>query len=318
MSATEDRQNLRGSTRLLYDELTVQQAHPIILSASSSLIEYTDLAGKTRLLFSTCSDKSSAIGRVVAGSKARTAIVAEHLAIPTPVAVVCSTIRDARKFLSAHRMIVTKPLGSDGGSGVSTNIMTEEELRRAYGYAKDYSARVIAQQHIIGADVRLLTVGGKFSTAVIREPASVIGDGVSSTIELITIANETSPRNDPDFLSILPIKMQAARRFLGESLNAIPALGQKVRTTGPANVSLGGSLHEATHLVTAEMIADAEKISQKLGLGICGVDMMWDQQENRHYLIEINATPGIDIHNDPISGTKSDCVEQYVRWLIAA
>lgn len=318
MSASEERQNLRGSTRLLYDELTVQQASPIILSASSSLIEYTDQGGKTRLLFSTCSDKSSAIGRVVAGSKARTALIAEHLEIPTPIAVVCSTIRDARKFLAAHHMIVTKPLGSDGGSGVSTNIITEEELHRAYGYAKDYSARVIAQQHIIGADVRLLTVGGKFSTAVIREPAFVTGDGVSTVLELITSANAAPPRNDPKFLSILPIKLQAARRFLGEALHNVPTLGQKVRTTGPANVSLGGSLHEATHLVTAAMIADAEKISQKLGLGICGVDMMWDQKKNRHYLIEINATPGIDIHNDPFSGTQSDCVQQYVRWLVAA
>jgi cyanophycin synthetase len=317
MSAIEERQKLRGSTRLLYDELVVQQAHPTILSASSSLIEYTDKSGGIRLLFSTCSEKSSAIGRVIAGSKARTALIAEHLSIPTPTAIICTTIRDAHKFLTTHHMIVTKPLGSDGGSGVSTNITTKEQLRRAYGYAKDYSARVIAQQHIVGADVRLLTVGGKFSTAVIREPAFVIGDGISTTLELITHANTTPPRNNPSFLSILPINLQAARRFLGVALQDIPVRGQKIRTTGPANVSLGGSLHEATHLVTPAMIADAEKISRRLGLGICGVDMMWNQEANRHYLIEINATPGIDIHNDPYSGTKSDCVQKYVQWLVS-
>jgi D-alanine-D-alanine ligase-like ATP-grasp enzyme len=81
-------------------------------------------------------------------------------------------------------------------------------------------------------------------------------------------------------------------------------------------VSLGGSLYEATHLVMPTMIADAEIISQKLKLGICGVDIMWNQKTNKHYLIEVNATPGIDIHNDPASGTSSDCVEQYVAWLV--
>ncbi len=318
MKTTEARQNLRGSTRLLYDELIVQQAHPFIIDVSTSLIEYTDQQGVTRLLFSTCSEKSSAIGLSIAGSKARTALVADHLAISTPPSIICSSIRDARKFLATHRMIVTKPLGNDGGSGVSTNIKTKEELRRAYDYAKEYGKRVIAQQHIIGADVRLLTVGGTFSSAVIREPASVTGDGTSTIEQLIIDANNSSPRNDSAFMSILPIKMQAARRFLDTALQDIPALGQKIRTTGPANVSLGGSLREATHLVTPAMIADAEKISQKLGLGICGVDMMWDQEANRHYLIEINATPGIDIHNDPFSDTKSDCVQQYVRWLVAA
>jgi D-alanine-D-alanine ligase-like ATP-grasp enzyme len=65
------------------------------------------------------------------------------------------------------------------------------------------------------------------------------------------------------------------------------------------------------------MIRDAETITKKLGLGICGVDIMWNQQTNKYYLIEVNATPGIDIHDDPFSGTSSDCVERYVDWLIA-
>lgn len=317
MTTATTSQNLRGSTQLLYDELIVQQAHPLIIDASTSLLEYTDRQGATRLLFSTCSEKTSAIGLSIAGSKARTALIAAHLAIPTPPSIICSSIRDAHKFLARHDMIVTKPLGNDGGSGVSTNITTKGELRRAYDYAKEYGKRVIAQQHIVGADVRLLTVDGTFSSAVIREPAFVIGDGSSTIEQLITEANNSSPRNDPQFMSILPIKMQSARRFLDAALQDVPLLGEKVRTTGPANVSLGGSLREATHLVTPEMIADAEKISQKLGLGICGVDMMWDQRTNRHYLIEINATPGIDIHNDPSSGTKSDCVQKYVQWLIS-
>ncbi|MNI81695.1 hypothetical protein D3C73_1383370 [compost metagenome] len=74
-------------------------------------------------------------------------------------------------------------------------------------------------------------------------------------------------------------------------------------------------MHEATQLVTPEMITDAEAITKKLGLGICGVDMMWDRKTNRQYLIEVNATPGIDIHNDPFSNTSSDAVARYVQWL---
>lgn len=317
MSIADARQKLRGSTQLLYDELVKQSANPRIINPQASLIEYTDAHGAICVLFNTCSDKSSAAGRAIAGSKTRTAIIADHLNIPTPPSVVCTTIRDAQKFLAEYPTIVTKPLGNDGGSGVSTNIETKEQLRTAYDYARDYSSRVIAQQHIVGADVRLLTIGGTFSSAVIREPAFVTGDGISTTEQLILQANSTSPRNDPNFMSILPIKLQAARRFLGDAIQDTPDAGAEIRTIGPANVSLGGSLQEATHLATAAMIADAERISRYLNLGICGVDMMWDQVAGQYYLIEINATPGIDIHNDPYSGTRSDCVQEYVRWLIA-
>lgn len=317
MTTAKMPENLQGSTRLIYDELIVQAASPVIVDDVLSLLEYTTRSGDTRLLFSTCSDKSSAVGRVVAGSKARTAVIAKRIGIPIPPAVICTSKRDAYKFLDEHGMIVTKPLGSDGGKGVSTNIESIEALREAYGYAREYSRNVIAQKHIDGLDVRLLTVGGKFTSAVIRSPASVTGDGVSTVLELIDRENNTAPRNDPTFTSILPIKERAARRFLGLKIDAIPTLGQAVRVIGPANVSLGGDLHEATHLVTPAMIADAEKISDKLKLGICGVDMMWNKDQNKYYLIEVNATPGIDIHNDPYSGTSSDCVERYVSWLIA-
>lgn len=307
---------LRGSAKLLYDELIRQNAHPIALDSSSSLMEYTDRSEKIHLLYSTCSDKSSALGKVVAESKARTGIMAAHLGISTPASEICHTIRDARKFLSEQREIVLKPLNGSGGRGVTTNIRTEAELRQAYTYAKNYSHSVVAQQHIAGADVRLLTIGGEFCSAVIRKPAHVIGDGVSTTQQLIITANSTSPRSDPEFLSIMPINMLAARRYLGATLLDVPDKDAKIRTTGPANVSLGGSLHEATNIVTTNMIQDAEKISQRLDLGICGVDIMWDRKTNKHYLIEVNATPGIDIHDDPFSGTSSNAVQKYVTWLI--
>ncbi len=311
------REKLSGSTRLLYDELTLKGANPVILNAASSLIEYTDTNDIKRLLFSIVSEKTSAIGRVVAESKARTAVIATHLAIPVPPAVVCQSVRDAVAFLEQYNCVVTKPRSGSGGRGVTTSITDEAALRKAYAYAKGYDQKAVVQQHIIGADVRLLVIDGKFCSAVIRKPAVVTGDGSATVEQLIVAANSTSPRNNPEFLSVLPIDLAAATRYLGESLHSIPDAGARVRTTGPANVSLGGSLHEATTLVTPAMIADAEKISRRLSLGICGVDMMWNQKTNQHYLIEINVSPGIDIHDDPYSGTSSGAVARYVQWLVA-
>lgn len=317
MQQSRLRSILRGSTRLLYDEF-VAQNHPVtIIEANSSLLEFTDLQGVNHLMHSTCSDHSSSVGKTIASSKQLTAKIARTLNIPTPPTVASELIDESYAFFKTHQRVVVKPLHGSGGRGVSTNIRDEETLTKALHYAKQHNDTIVTQQHIIGDDVRLLVIGGKFCSAVIRRPAYVSGDGSSTVEQLIYAANTTSPRNDDTYLSILPIDVAASAHHLGDKLYTTPAKGQRVRVTGPANVSLGGSLHEATHLVTPAMIADAEAISQKLKLGICGVDIMWDRETRNHYLIEVNATPGIDIHDDPFSGTSSDCVQQYVQWLVS-
>lgn len=317
MDSSKTRTQLRGSTQLLYDELIRRDIHVEILDPPSSLLEYTTKSGVTHLLFSTCSDKSSAAGLIIASSKTRTAIVADRIGIPIPAQITCRDIREVRKLLSTHGQIVIKPILGSGGMGVSTNIKTRSELERAYAYAKKYSRKVVAQQHVEGDDVRLLVVDGTFCTAVIRKPAHVIGNGHSTIKELINETNTSPLRNGVLGSSLMHIDQGAAFHFLNDNIHDIAPIGSEIRVVGPANVSLGGSLHEATHLVTSAMIADAEMITKKLGLGIAGVDVIWDRETDKHFLIEINATPGIDIHDDPFSGTSSNCVQKYTDWLIA-
>ncbi|MDN5275025.1 MAG: cyanophycin synthetase [Candidatus Saccharibacteria bacterium] len=319
MNNTSLRDQLQISTRIIYDELIRRDIAVDILDIGSSLLEYTDSHDVRHFIFSTCSDKSSATGLIIANSKARTAAIAIRLGIPVPAQIISRDIRKVRKLLSVHKQIVIKPVLGSGGKGVSTNITSNVELKDAYMYAKKYNHDIVAQQYINGDDVRLLVIDGVFCSAVTRKPAHVIGDGISTIRELIIVANGTVARNDDSRSSLMHINQNAAARFLGDSIDhVVVKSGEEVRVVGPANVSLGGSLHEATHLVSSAMIADAEAITKKLGLGICGVDMMWDQTTNKHYLIEVNATPGIDIHNDPFSGTSSDCVSRYVDWLISS
>jgi cyanophycin synthetase len=311
------RNQLRESTRLLYDELVRREVSVEILDAASSLLEYTTNAGMVHTLFSTCSDKSAATGLVIARDKARTTVIADRIGVSTPRQLTCYSVEEARVFLAAHKRIVIKPVIGSGGRGISTNVTTYKELERAFIYAKRYSDQIIAQQHLDGDDVRLLIIDGTFCAALIRQPAHVTGNGTSTIQELIDTANASPLRNDITRSSLMQIKQPAATHFLGDALEDVALPGEHIRVVGPANVSLGGSMHEATHLVTPPMIADAEAITRRLGLGISGVDMIWNTTTGVHSLIEINAAPGIDIHNDPFSGTSSDCVQRYVEWLIA-
>lgn len=317
MNTIHDQNTLHISTRLLYDEFVRRDIDVSIIDPIFNLLEFTANSGAKHFLRSTCSDRSSATGFLIAESKTRTAVIATRLGIPTPPQITCTRIEEASEFLEKHKNIVIKPGVGSGGKGVSVGISTSDSLVRAFLYAKKYSYHIVIQQHIEGDDVRLLVIDGKVSSAIIRKPAHVIGDGQTSLNVLIDNANTMLSRNDTAISSLMHISEIAASYFLQDRISTIPTKGSEVRVVGPANVSLGGSIHEATHIVTHAIISDAELITRKLGLMLAGIDMIWNQATNRYFLIEVNATPGIDIHNDPFSGTSSNCVEAYVDWLIS-
>lgn len=315
MEKSTKRQNLKISTRVLYDELLRQDVPVTIIDSYASLLSYTDSSGQDHLLFSTSDTKSAASGTMIAGNKYRTSLLAKILDIPVPNEIVCEDYKEVVSFFKAQKPVVIKPLSNSGGTGVTVNITDLVTLKRAYLYARHYASRIIIQQYIEGSDIRMLVIDGKFSSAVERKPAHIIGDGKSTIKELIRLENRSSRRAAASMRAMDLIDLASVARFLGEKVNNIPLKNQYTRVIGPANLSRGGTAHEATHLVTKSMIDDAEKISRRLQLGICGVDMMWNQSAAEYFLIEVNSTPGVNMHNDPFWGTSSNAIEKYVEWL---
>lgn len=311
-----ERAKLRISTRVMYDELVRQRAKVKILDAASSMLEFDDTSGISHLLYSTSSDKSNSVGTLIAHNKSRGTFIARDLGVPVPDDQICNSFDDAVDFFGKHGLVVLKPVDKSGGTGVTTHIDNVDALRTAYTYAKLYSDKVIVQKHIGGSDIRLLIVAGTFRSAIERRPASVIGDGISSIRMLIDTENTSSSRTNNYMTTLSRINMDSAESHLADRIESIPIRDSVTIVVGPANLSLGGTAHEATQLVPDGMIRDAEKIARRLGLGICGVDMMWDQTSGTYAFIEVNATPGIDLHNDPFWGTKTDAIEHYVTWLL--
>lgn len=311
----QNRNQLKVSTRMMYDELLNQKIPTRIIDASSSLLEFTDTSGENHLLFSTLCDKSSAVGLAIANNKDRTALFAKRLGIVTPAAVVCKEIEIAEAFFLTHKRVVIKPINNSGGNGVCTNLSSLTALQAAFRYAKRFSSKVVIQQHVIGIDLRLLVVAGNFCSAVERRPATINGDGIHTISQLILHENDRPERTNNYMTTLSKISVENAKRYLGHGIHSIPKANQEVTVVGPANLSLGGTAHEATNKVPQAMIDDCERIARRLGLGICGVDIMWNEKDNQYYFLEVNATPGIDLHNDVFWQTKSDAVKQYVSWL---
>ncbi len=307
-----DASKLRVTTKLIYDEMTQRGIDVEIISAESSLLRFRD-GDRWRLLRSTLSDKENALSFIIARNKEMTADICERLHILHPHSLIIKRSDNITDFLHDFGPVVIKPVNGAHGHGVTLDVETESQLWAAYDQAD--SEEVIMQQMVAGNDYRVLMIGGRCVAAIKRVPASVIGDGVNTIRELIIQENLKPERGKNYTTGKEEIPLELAERYLGDRINLeVPMREQSVRVIDVPNLSAGGDAYDVTDDISDQMIAEAKKIVTELDMGICGVDFVWDGV-NDPYLIEINATPGIDMHDDPNYGRPRGAIHAFVDYL---
>src|SRR5699024_3131333 len=141
----------------------------------------------------------------------------------------------ARKFVDRIGFpVVVKPTMGVRGIGVVANIRTDEDLESAFqqmSSSKLGGSDFIVEKHVNGANYRIVVVGDKVLAAILREPASVLGDGESTVAELLITKNSARRRNP--HLWARPIKYDDAAKHelskAGLTLDSVPAAGDRVR-----------------------------------------------------------------------------------------
>ena len=250
-------------------------------------------------------------------------MVGEFLAsrgFPTPVSKTFFTeeevVEEAEKL---GWPVVVKPVAGHKGHGVTTNIRTERDVRRAFRVAmetgEESSDGIIVQQQIEGTDHRLLTVKGKFVAALQRVPAYVDGDGDGTIGELIAKENDTPARIDNARSPLCKIKVDDDLiDYLDKqnlALNSVPHKGQRIFLRRVANISAGGVSINVTDKIHPMNIKLVEDIAANFNVTCLGVDVLCGDiavpwREGNFGIIEINAGPGVFMHLVPAIGDSVD------------
>lgn len=245
---------------------------------------------------------------------------------PTPIGKNCFDIEEAVE--EANKLgfpVVVKPVAGHKGQGVTTNIESEEEVRKAYN--KIIAAveqegvkfdGIIVQQQIYGTDHRLLSVNGKFAAALQRVPAFVEGNGEDSIEQLIKVENDLEIRLDNARSPLCKIKIdQDMHDFLtlqGLTISSVPAAGQRIELRRVANISAGGvsiNVTENIHPKNIEMVESIAKFFNVkcLGIDVLSADISKPWIDGNFGIIEINAGPGVFMHLAPAFGGSIDVPE---------
>ncbi|MGM0377278.1 MAG: glutamate ligase [Bacteroidota bacterium] len=213
---------------------------------------------------------------------------------------------------------VVKPMDTDHGIAVSTNINTKAEMKAAIDRAFEHSDKVIVEEYFPGREYRFLVIDSKVRAIAYREPANITGNGQNTIRQLIT--NKNSNRGDDYTHPLLKIRVDhEVKRHLDAlnlNLDSIPDEGKKIFLRSNSNLSTGGDSIDITDDMPEFYKKTAEKTARAAGLRIAGIDIIIRDIEKtptreNYIVVELNAPAMLSMHDFPYIGQNRH-VEKYV------
>ncbi|HEU4699222.1 MAG TPA: cyanophycin synthetase, partial [Gemmatimonadales bacterium] len=272
-----------------------------------------------RRIESTMSDSTSIIAVELAQDKDLTKRVLGGIGLAVPAGGVARDL-DAALALADEvgYPVLLKPLAANQGRGISPRLPDAEALRAAWARIVVEEAAgdglappFVVERYAEGRDHRVVVVNGRVVAVTERVPAHVVGDGVRSIRALVAEVNRDPRRGDghAHVLTRIPLD-DVTTHFLalgGRTLDTVPARGERVVLRPTANLSTGGTSIDRTDEIHPDNATACEMAAGVIGLDIAGLDILTPDisvpfHENGAVIVEVNASPGIRMHTNPVEG----------------
>jgi cyanophycin synthetase len=297
-----------------------------------------------RLVHAALTEQTSVIGVDIAADKMLAKRLLTDAGLPVPEGVVARSAQEAAAALERlGGPAVIKPRNGSHGVNVIIGVATAAEAAAAYAQATASvtipastaappgttlpadgdgweGGEVIVERFVPGTDYRVLVVGGRVVAAAEVRPASVTGDGVQNIGQLVAQVNTDPRRGDGHSRALTRIRLdeRVTDHLAAQGLDAgsVPAAGQVVALRRNANLSTGGTSQDVTDRVHVDVADMCRRAAAVVGLDVCGIDVrLADIAAPLHgtgqgpvagAVIEVNACPGLRMHQAPAEGTPRD------------
>ncbi len=280
---------------------------------------------RQKRLQATITGATNSIAVGIASDKQLTKTLLEQAGCPVPAGATVTSLAEAQRV--ARRLdgpATIKPLDANQGKGVTTVCATPEEVERAFEHARKYSRHVIVEEFLEGRDYRVLVTGNKIAAASWRRPPCVTGDGKSTVRELVELENLNPARGEGHTNILTKIPMDALASAIlakqGYEFDSVLPAGVSVDLRGNANLSTGGTAEDVTDLLPEETRDICIRAARTIGLDVAGIDVICQDiaqplREQKGGIIEVNAAPGIRMHQYPSRGNPRDAGAAIVEAL---
>lgn len=270
---------------------------------------------------------ASGVSLSICSYKEATRRLLTRVDVPVPSGRVFSVDDEAKALDYADRIgypVVCKPVAGLRGIGVIADIRSREDLVSAlklYRQSELGNDDFVIEQHVPGEDYRIVVINGQVVAAVVREPASVTGDGIHTVADLVEYKNRARLQNP--HLSSRLIKFSDGMRYQlaqhGLTLGSVPGAGQRVPLANSANLSQGGDSFEVAHELHPTLKEVAVRAVEAVpGLGFCGLDMLIEDHrlpfhQQQATVIELNAHAAIGSAQYPMWGKPTPVARMFFK-----
>ncbi|QPI53359.1 cyanophycin synthetase [Massilia antarctica] len=301
---------------------------PLIRMTDTANLFQLGWGSRQKRLQATVTGNTSYIGVDIASDKQLTKTLLEQAGLPVPEGDTVRSADDAVRVASRIDGPVTvKPLDANQGKGVTTRCCSEEDVRTAFAHAREHARTIIVERFLKGRDYRVLVTGNKVAAASWRRPPHVTGDGVSTIDQLVAAENSSPARGEghTNILTRIPLDDIALEVLHKQGMDAdsvVPA-GTLVELRGNANLSTGGTAEDVTDLLPRSTAQICIRAAKTIGLDVAGIDIVCEDvarplAAQGGGIIEVNAAPGIRMHQYPSAGTPRDAGDAIVESMFGA
>ncbi len=311
-------ENFEATTQIIIAELLRRKLPFEIIDPDNNLISVTYNNKEYIILEGTISDANSLIAYWISNDKWMTRQFLKRKGINHANGILLERNYPAEVLNKVTLPAVVKPVNTDHGIAVSTNIQTQEELVSAIKTAFKYAEKVIVEEFFTGREYRFLVIEDQVRAIAYREPANVTGDGMLTIGQLIVKKNEGRGNDYRHPLLKIVIDKEAMRHLnaLSLSMKSVLKKGEKVYLRKNSNLSTGGDSIDVTDDIPNSYKEIAVRAARAAGLHIAGVDIIikdsgTDPSTKNYIVVELNAPAMLSMHNFPYVG-KNRRVEKYV------
>jgi glutamate--cysteine ligase len=315
-------EHFEATTQIIIAEILRRKLPFEIIDADNNLISVTYRNKEYIIHEGTISDANSLIAYWISNDKWMTRQFLQRNGISHAKGILLE-----RGFLSAQLdavqlPAVVKPVDTDHGIAVSTNLQSRDEVMKAVENAFQYSGKVIVEEYFPGREYRFLVIDDKVRAIAYREPANVTGDGRQTIQQLIHQKNVGRGTDYRHPLLKIVADEEVQRHLIANSLNLNSVLkqGEKVYLRKNSNLSTGGDSIDITDEMPSFYKDVAVKAAQSAGLKIAGIDIIIQDIDTapapgNYIVVELNAPAMLSMHDFPYIG-KNRHVEKYVLDVI--
>jgi len=238
-----------------------------------------------------------------------------------------NNINEVDKFIDKIKYpIVIKPFDGAHGDLVFIGIKTKNDFDKKIKKIFQKHKYVLVEKEFSGKEYRFIATANKIIAVTFRDPANIIGDGIHNIKDLIKIKNMDLLRGEDCSSPLVKIKIdKILKKYLTDqklNINCILAKDVKVYLRKESNISKGGDSIDFTdqvHPAFKKIVISAVEAIPGLAYG--GVDLMTNKDiskkptKNSYVIVEINSSPGIDIHHFPYKGKPRNVAKEIIDIL---